>query len=268
MERMRTEIAAWEQTVRSTLALAATFDDADWDRPTECPGWTVKDQVSHLVGIERDLLGDPPPDVEVPEFEHLRNDFGRSLERAVHVRRPVPGPRVAEELAEVLERRLAQLPGIDPDGSVRLPDGRDGTYALLMKVRAMDCWTHEQDIRRAVGRPGNLDGPAARCFWELLSRALPMVVARRAKAAPGQTVEFKISGPLAFDVAVRVDDDGRGGFVDPGDGAGGPTTELAMEWETYVRLAAGRAGPDAVTVRTSGDRDLAARVLASMAVTP
>lgn len=264
MERMRAEIDAYEQTVRSTLALAGTFGDADWDRPTDCPGWTVKDQVSHLVGIEKDLLGDPPPEVEVPEFDHLRNDFGRSLERAVHARRPVPGPEVAAELADALERRLAQLPGIDPERVVRLPEGRDGTYARLMKVRAMDCWTHEQDIRRAVGRPGNLDAPAARCFWELLSEALPIVVARRAKAAPGQTVAFRISGALARHVAVRVGEDGRGRWAEPE----GEVTELAMDWESYVRLTAGRAAPDAVEVDASGDEELAARVVAAMGVTP
>uniref|UniRef100_UPI003F49A9E5 maleylpyruvate isomerase family mycothiol-dependent enzyme n=1 Tax=Spirillospora sp. CA-290852 TaxID=3240041 RepID=UPI003F49A9E5 len=200
-EPMRATTAAYEQTVRSTIALAGAFGDADWERPTECPGWTVKDQVSHLVGVELQLLGDPQPDIEVPEFDHIRNEFGRSMEKAVHARRPVPGPEVVAELADVLERRLAQVPGIAPDLAVTLPDGNDGTYAHLMKFRAMDCWTHEQDIRRAVGRPGNLDAPAAHCFWELLSKGLPIVVARFAKAGPGRTVAFRISGPLGFHVA-------------------------------------------------------------------
>ncbi len=264
MEQMRAYTAAYEQTVRSTLALAGTFGEADWDRPTECPGWTVKDQLSHLVGIELELLGEPPAEVDVPEFEHIRNVFGRSLERAVHARRPVPGPAVAAELADALERRLAQIPGIDPERVVRLPEGRDGTYTELMRVRAMDCWTHEQDVRRAVGRPGNLDAPAAHCFWELLSRGLPLIVARRAKAGPGRSVAFEITGPPDFHVAVRVDDEGRGHWAEPGN----PDAALAMEWETYVRLTAGRCTADAVDVRVSGDRDLGDRVLAHMALTP
>lgn len=264
MEQMRANTTAWEQTVRSTLALAETFGEADWDRPTECPGWTVKDQLSHLVGVELELLGEAPAEADVPEFEHVRNDLGRTMERAVHVRRSVPGPAVAEELAGALERRLAQLPGIDPDAVVRLPEGRDGTYTELMRVRAMDCWTHEQDVRRAVGRPGNLDAPAAHCFWEGLSRGLPLIVARRAKAGPGRSVAFKITGPPDFHVAVRVDGDGRGHWAEPDD----PDAELAMDWETYVRLAAGRCTPEAVTVRRTGDRDLADRVLANMALTP
>lgn len=263
-EQMRANTAAYEQTVRSILALAGTLGEADWARPTECPGWTVKDQFAHLAGVERALLGDPRPEVEVPEFDHIRNEFGRTMEAGVHARRPAPGPDVAAELADALERRLVQIPALDPDRIVWCPDGRDGPYSRFMKFRALDCWTHEQDVRRAVGRPGNLDAPAARCFWELLSPALPRVVARDAGAEPGQSALFEISGPPDFRAGVEVDGEGRGRLAEPA----APTAVLSMDWESYVRLAAGRCGPDAVKVAVTGDADLAARVLAAMAVTP
>ncbi|MEV5829572.1 maleylpyruvate isomerase family mycothiol-dependent enzyme [Spirillospora sp. NPDC052242] len=265
-EEMRTNTAAWEQTVRSSLELAATLDAADWDRPTECPGWTVKDQFSHLVGIERALLGDPEPQVDVPAFDHLRNDFGKALEVAVHARRDVPGPEVAAELADTLDRRLARLPAIDPDQLTVLPNGKEGRYKRFMAFRAMDCWTHEQDVRRAVGRPGNLDAPAAHCLWSILGAGLPLVVARRAKAEPGTSVLFTITGPPSFRAAIVVDPEGRAVPADPEPAEF--TAELAMDLETYVRLAAGRCTANAVTVATKGDEDLAARVLATMALTP
>ncbi|MDL4819702.1 maleylpyruvate isomerase family mycothiol-dependent enzyme [Actinomadura opuntiae] len=265
-DEMRAHVAAFEQTVRSSLALAATLGAAEWDRPTDCPGWTVKDQFAHLVSVEASLLGDPPPEVEVPEFEHVRNDFGRIMEAGVHARRPVPGPQVAAELADVLERRLAQLPGLDPDQRTMLPNGKEGTYSLFMKFRAMDCWTHEQDVRRAVGRPGNLDAPAAGCFWELLRGGLPLIVARRAGAGPGQSVVFRITGPVEHRVAVVVDGDGRGAWA--GEMPDAASAELELGWEGYVRLAAGRCGPDAVKAQVKGDEELAGRVLANMALTP
>jgi hypothetical protein len=28
-----------------------------------------------------------------------------------------------------------------------------------MHIRIFDCWVHEQDMRRATGRPGHLTGP-------------------------------------------------------------------------------------------------------------
>lgn len=265
-EVMRANADAWEQTVRSSLGLAAVLEPADWDRPTECPGWTVKDQFSHLVGVERGLLGDPEPQVEVPAFDHLRNDFGTFLEAAVHTRRAVPGPEVAAELAATLDRRLAQLPGIDPDRNLVLPNGKEGPYRRFMAFRAMDCWTHEQDVRRAVGRPGNLDAPAAHCLWSILGKGLPLVVARRAKAEPGTSVLFTITGPPSFRSAITVGADRRAVPADPEPAEF--TAELAMDLETYVRLAAGRCTPNAVTVEAKGDRDLADRVLAGMGLTP
>ncbi|WP_149262501.1 maleylpyruvate isomerase family mycothiol-dependent enzyme [Actinomadura sp. K4S16] len=264
-DEMRANCAAYEQTIRSSLALAATLAEDDWDRPTECPGWTVKDQFAHLVGVERDLLGDPAQPVEVPELGHVRNDFARYLEAAVHARRPVPGPQVAAELADALERRLVQVAGEDPDRVLMCPDGKQGPYTRFMMFRAMDCWTHEQDVRRAVGRPGNLDAPAARCFWELLSRALPRIASRAAEGVPGRSAVFAISGPPDFEVAVTVGDDGRGTWSDVPES---PSARLAMDWETYVRLTAGRCTAADVTVRTEGDRELAERIVSTMGITP
>lgn len=45
---------------------------------------------------------------------------------------------------------------------------------------------------------------------------------------------------------------------------------LAMDWQTYVRLAAGRVRPHAVAdrVKTEGDPALAEAILTRFAVTP
>lgn len=50
-------ITAWERTARSLLGLGADLDPDDWERLTECPGWPVKDQFGHILGVERFLLG-------------------------------------------------------------------------------------------------------------------------------------------------------------------------------------------------------------------
>jgi uncharacterized protein (TIGR03083 family) len=263
---MARNVAAWEQTLRSTIELARDFDETDHARPTDCPGWTVKDVLSHLISVERMLLGEALPDHPLPEdLPHVRNDFARMLEIGVDVRRPVPGGKVLDELAETLERRLAELPGIDPDQPTTLPTGRQGTYALFMEFRAFDCYTHEQDIRRAVNRPGNLDAPAAVCARARLTPGLPYVFAKKAGARPGQTLRLEVTGPAAFTTYVAVAEDGRARESEP---VADPTVALGMDWETYLRLAAGRCTPESVTVTASGDTTLATRILAGMAVTP
>jgi uncharacterized protein (TIGR03083 family) len=184
----------------------------------------------------------------------------------VQARRSVPGPAVVAELAEALERRLAVLPGIHPASLIKCPDGHIGDYTRFMTFRALDCWTHELDIRRAVGLPGNLNSPAALCFWELLGNGLRNVVARIAKAAPGRSADFTISGPVSFHRIIQVSQDGNGEVAT---GLAGPAdVSLRMDIETYVRLAAGRCGPESVRVAVTGDRALADRILAGMALTP
>jgi hypothetical protein len=79
-------------------------------------------------------------------------------------------------------------------------------------------------------------------------------------------VLFRITGPVEHRVAVVVDGDGRGAFA--GEAPDGATAELDMDWEGYVRLTAGRCGPEAVKVQARGDAELARRVLAGMALTP
>ncbi|MEV4256589.1 maleylpyruvate isomerase family mycothiol-dependent enzyme [Spirillospora sp. NPDC049652] len=266
-EEMAGNVAAFEQTVRSTIALAGTFGDEDWDRPTELPGWTVKDIVSHLVGVETLLSGgDPAPGHTLPDdLPHVRNALGRAVEPAVDHRRGTPGPEVLAELRAVLDLRMEQLPETDPEQRVMLPVGREGSYTELMAFRAFDCWAHEQDIRRAVGRPGNLDAPAAERTLRIVERGLPMIVAKRAGAAPGTAVTFEVTGPVAFTHHVTVGADGRADFA-PAAGEG--ATVLRMDWETFLRLVTGRCAGIEVTVGISGDEALAGRVLGAMALAP
>lgn len=263
---MSGNVAAYEQTVRSTIELTETFGAAEWDLPTECPGWTVRDQVAHITGVERMILGDPQEADTLPaELSHVRSDFGRILEVAVDARRGRPPETVVAELRETLVRRLTALTTIDPERQVKAPDGRMGPYSRFMMFRAFDCWVHEQDIRRAVGRPGNLDAPAAERARHIIDSGMPFVVAKRAGAGPGSSIVFKITGPPSFRSCVLVGDDGRGRPVEP---ESHPTVTLAMGWEGYVRLAAGRCGPADVDISIEGDHDLAGRVLGNMAVTP
>ncbi|WP_067483363.1 maleylpyruvate isomerase family mycothiol-dependent enzyme [Actinomadura hibisca] len=266
---MAANAAAFEQTVRSTIVLAGTFDPQDWKRPTDCPGWTVQDVLSHIIGIELMLLGeDPAPGHTLADdgFPHVRNEMGRMMEAAVDARRSHSGDQVLAELREVLDRRLAMLPTVDPDEQTIAPNGRPTTQAGFLGFRAFDAWIHEQDVRRAVGRPGNLDAPATVCTRRIMTPGLPIVVAKRAGAAPGRSVVFEVTGPVEFTERVLVGGDGRAALTDDLDAE--PDVRLRMDWETFVRLVAGRCASTDVTVKAAGDAELAERVLANMALTP
>ncbi len=90
-----------EETWRSTSGLAQSFADDEWATLTECPGWSTKDILSHLIGIERKLLvlPDDPPLAEYPDY--VRNDLGKFGENSIAVRRPRSGTDVLAEFDTV-----------------------------------------------------------------------------------------------------------------------------------------------------------------------
>ncbi|MDN3357108.1 maleylpyruvate isomerase family mycothiol-dependent enzyme [Actinomadura sp. DC4] len=248
-------IDAFEQTLRSMFALGGELDEADWGCPTECPGWSVKDQYSHILGVERWLLGETD-DGRIRTVANTQLDV-----EALRGRAP---EEILGELRGVIDRRVAVLRSgaIDLAEVIDTPLQRRMTYGDFMRFRAFDIWMHEQDVRRAAGRPGNLAGPAADCSRQIIGGALPFVVGKRAAAVPGQTVVVETPDHRW---CVEVGDDRRARL---GDGVTEPTVRLRMEWETFARLGGGRVHASAAEVEVAGDADLAGRVLAGMAVTP
>jgi len=119
----------------------ATLTDEEWSRPTECPGWQVRDLVSHMIGTERSLLGDEPPPALEEDPPHVHNAIGASNEAWVRARRHVAGPAVLAEFVEVTGRRLDELrafPSTRFEEFAPSPVGQV-PYREFMSVRVMDC---------------------------------------------------------------------------------------------------------------------------------
>ena len=243
--------------------LCSGLPAGQWDRPTGCPGWTVKDHLSHLVDYEARALGRPAPGPEPGPLPHVKNEMGRANEIGVDARRPVPGPAVLEEFREVTAERLAQLGRLteqDLAGPAMTPAG-PGTVADLLTLRVMDSWSHEQDIRRAVGRPGDEESPAAEEAVDYFIRFLPYVVGKRAAAPEGSKVVFRIGGRSPLPVEVTA---GRGRVAAGPDDA---TVSLEIPVASFAALACGRGDAPGDAVIT-GDRQLGQRVLGSMGIMP
>ncbi|HSL56639.1 MAG TPA: maleylpyruvate isomerase family mycothiol-dependent enzyme, partial [Acidimicrobiales bacterium] len=177
-----------EHEWRTVDELCASLTDDEWDTPTDLPGWTVRDNVAHMIGTERMLAGDPAPAATAPG-EHVRNPIGEANEAWVAHYRDRPGAEVLEEFRQVTAARLATLRAMSPDDWAKegfTPEG-PGPYAKFMAIRVFDCWEHEQDIRRAVGRPGHLEGPIAEMAIDKVVASAGYVVGKKAGAPEGTT---------------------------------------------------------------------------------
>ena len=72
---------------KSISCFCCELNPGDWGQPTNCPNWTVKDCLSHLIGIESRLMGDAAPEIEIGDLEHVKNSQGFSNEVDVISRR-------------------------------------------------------------------------------------------------------------------------------------------------------------------------------------
>jgi uncharacterized protein (TIGR03083 family) len=236
----RTATAALAETWRSLADVGRALDPAQWRAPTECPGWDVQDQLSHLIGIERLLLGEAPPPWDGPLGDHVRTDFAEGNEPWIAIRRATPGEEILAEFVTVTDRRLGVLGELTEEewGQVGPTIIGEVAYADFMRTRVFDSWVHEQDVRLAVGCPGGRGGLASSLAIDQVQRAMGFVVGKKAGAPEGSVVRFSITGPShdarSFTLAIR---DGRAG---PESDQARPTVTLSMSSLDFVRLGCGR----------------------------
>ena len=256
-----------ERVWGSMAALCAPLSERDWKLPTDCPKWSVQDHVSHVVGTESRLAGRPVPDHTPQEMGHVHNDIGRGNEIWVDFLRSRTGEQVLAAFSEVTAARLQRLRGMSADDfsePTQTPVG-PGTVRDFMVIRIFDCWVHEQDIRRAVGRPGHMEGPVVIHSMDRMVRAMPFVVGKKAAAPDGSAVVFDISGPAGRTVAIGVQG-GRAASLESTPAAA--DVRLTMDVETFTCLGNGRweashaLGRDKVGI--DGNRELGERVVAGM----
>lgn len=253
-----------ESLYASVTALCEGLDENQWKTPTRCPGWSVQDNLSHMVSGERMLQGDPGTDHRADPGDHVKNPIGAHNENEVDARRSWPGERVLEEWKEVVAARLRTLRGGDDAyfGAPAMTPTGPGTVADFLHIRVLDIWAHEQDMRAALGLAGNNASPAAEHTVDRLIRTIPIVVGKRAATPEGGSVLVRITGPVRREIPVVVRE-GRAVFVD--DPPASPTATVSMDSDTFVALAMGRDGAEdlARSIVLEGDTDLGGRVVAN-----
>jgi uncharacterized protein (TIGR03083 family) len=254
-----------DQVWTSMAQLGDELDETQWKQPTECPGWTVQDNLVHITALERFILGDPLPTEDIPDdLPHVKNDVGKSNERWIESRRSWTGADALAEFRAATAARIEQLRTLDDAGfgaDSWTPMG-PGTVADLLGFRIFDSWVHEQDMRRAVDRPGDLDSAAAAQALGMMVGVLPYIVGKKAGAPDGSTVVLVLTGPLPRTAAVEV----VGGRARPlADVPEAARVTLTLASDSFARLACGRADPAGElvlgTVGIDGDVELGGEIV-------
>jgi uncharacterized protein (TIGR03083 family) len=259
---LRRFVAAHRGVYDGVRDAVSGLSEQGWSNPTGCPGWDVKDQLAHIIGVERQMLGDDPDDVEVPDRPYLRNDFGRAVEPAVEARRGRPPEALVEEAETVFARRIEALEALEPDA---LDEPMAGAAGLTMKgsqmlrPRVFDMVCHEHDIRRAVGHRGGVEGPHVDLSVEQVVRGW----ARSLSASHSGVLEVAVEGrdPVRIDL-----DDGT---IHRDASGPEPTATIHLDVGDLLALAGGRSdAPSLAGLRIDGDRTWTVQVLAEPGMTP
>lgn len=211
------------------LALLRSLDEADWQRPTDCTAWDVRQMVAHLVGAAEG-------NARVPEFLRLawlgrKVRAGRPLidgindvqvrERADH-----DPSRLTEDLADAGRRGVRarrRLPA--PLRAVPMPFGpplgiKPLGY-LMDRIFTRDEWMHRVDICRATGRDLELTAEHdGRIVADVVEEWL---------ALHGRPVELRLTGPAGGTWTQGSTNQGSGGEV------------LQLDAVEFCRIVSGRA---------------------------
>jgi uncharacterized protein (TIGR03083 family) len=238
--------------------------------PTGCPGWTVRDHVAHIVDLESILIGRPRPEHTVPDgLPYIRNGPGQFMEIGVDARRAKSLEELLAEYREVTAERLSRLAGLEDAQLDTMGPGffRESRVRSFLAIRVFDLWAHEQDVRRALDRPGGLDGiPAAHSRERMLMGAGNEIQERLTPPA-GTVLVFDVTGPGGAVRSITFDGErGMSGAIIPDDA----TSTLRMDLPTLTVLACGRSDDPGARSRVvvEGDQNLASLVLEDIAVTP
>jgi uncharacterized protein (TIGR03083 family) len=197
------------------LALLSDLSAADWDVPTVCPGWSVKDVALHLLGDDIGRLSWGRDGYVNPAFA-AGLDIGTlpGLVAAIDRQNAVwvtgtrrMSPRLLIELLQLTgELTEAYFTGLDMTALGMPVDwaGPDPAPVWLDVAREYtERWVHQQHIRDAVGRPGLKERRWFAPVLDAFVRGLPRVL-RESPSPDGATLRLVITGDAGGEwVALR-----------------------------------------------------------------
>lgn len=264
-------ISALTHVWRQIVELADAMPAAAWHLPTECPGWTVRDQLAHMVAAESSLLGADRPEIDVAPAPHIRNAPGMSNEAWIIALRSVPIPELVARFRAATAQRTAALQAMSQDEFDRQVPSPVGpaSYGRYMLTRVYDQWMHQQDMREAAGISGSRDRAVLDFVAAEVESALGFIVGKKVGAPPGTRVTIVLTGDLDKTMHVAVSGDGRAAVVAALDRAADVT--ITIDAFAFLRLAGGRREPAAELasgrIVLTGDVALGERIVGALPYT-
>src|SRR5215213_2285537 len=177
----------------------------EWQTPTVCPGWSVKDIALHLLGDDVSVLGrgrdghvspNFAEGLDISTWDGLLTAINRQNATWVYATRRMSSPLLLTMLRLTGDETAEYFRGLDPNQLGDPVDwaGPQPAPAWMHVAREYtERWVHQQHIRDAVGRPGLTERRFFHPVLDAFARALPYTLRERF-AREGTRVRLVIEG--------------------------------------------------------------------------
>lgn len=265
-------VALFPQERAALLDLLAQLSAEDWDRPTVCTGWSVKDVALHILGADVGLLS-RTPDFRFPgsggvmEWDDLVAFINQANKIWVEATRRMSTGLLGQLLEFTggqVHQRLLALDLMALGEPVNWAGPALAPVWLDVAREYTERWLHQQHIRDAVARPGLTDRRFFAPVLDTFVRALPHTF-RQVRRDTGTVVELVILGDAGGTwFLVRTEDAWLLTQVVTVPAQTSLTLDQDIAWRIFTR---GISPTEAAANSTlSGDRSLGTKILEAVSI--
>ena len=256
------------------MTLLRRLEPSEWNQPTACALWSVKDIAAHLLdgNVRRLSFGrdglTATPDTPIPSYADLVGHLNRlNAEWTAAARRL--SPRVLIELLDFTSGPVhAFFRSLDPHAPAIFPVAWAGEEAspnwFDIGREYTERWLHQQQIREAVGAEGLTARRWLQPTLDIFVRALPFTY-QSVNAPVGRSLRFTIEGEAGgVWTLVR----GAAGWGIFAGWEAGPAATVSLDQGTAWKLFSKGLDQESArrSIRIEGDRQLGEPVLGTLAV--
>ena len=172
--------------------IVAGLDDAQWDTGTPSPGWTIRDQISHLWFFDqRAVLALTDADAFVADTQWLASHGG--TDASILPGRSIPPGDLLHHWRDERRELIDIARALDPSTRVLWYGPPMGAKSFIT-ARLMETWAHGHDIADALGITRR---PTARLrhVAHIGVRARPFSYVIHGMAVPEADVAVRLTAP-------------------------------------------------------------------------
>jgi uncharacterized protein (TIGR03083 family) len=242
-------VEAFSRAADAFYGLLCALDERDWRRHV-LRDLDVQGLVGHLIGVEDDMQRAMAGDPQVAQADHVISTQPAADHQAGRL-----AAATRADWRRAADRTLEQVRDSGDLATVVTVWGIPLPLGAMLIGRAFELWSHENDIRRAAGRPASVpDAPTLRLMADLATSLLPFGAIKTGLPGP-ISVRLVLTGPGGgtWDIAIGPD------APEPA------ALAIVTDVVGFCRLAANRATPADLDLHVTGDPGQAAGLLAATA---